>query len=151
MGTNFYLQHREDETRQLHIAKRNGTRWTFQAVFPARVFAQHGRKDVSVYYFVEDFTDMLPKKVCAITSLRDWIDVLENLPENATVTDDNCSGETADELLEQLRDVQPRDLRAYIREFNYTDDPAMQSVLQSIARDEFVDAGGNLMSYRQFT
>lgn len=146
METKYTLQHQGDESRQLRIAHRSEDAWTFQAVLADKAYANHKGDDVSVYYFVEDFEDMLPDDVFEITNLRDWVHVLENLPEGVVVTDEADEGVTAAGLVEQLRDVLSSNGGG---ESGPSEGSVMHLLLQSVTDDVVTDVEGNVFSLRR--
>lgn len=108
-------------------------------------------KDTSVYYYADKFEDLLPSGVKGITSIDDWVYVLSNLPEGVVLVDDNCSGETASELVDAIRSATPRPIGEAISRMGFEEDPTLRSVSQSMLQDEFVDRHGWLFTFRMFS
>lgn len=152
MGTSFYLKKKEDnDGRQLHVCRRSGKSWKFQGVHPSADFVARMGKDTSVYFYADEFKDFLPPDVKAITSVEDWVHVLTNLPEGVELTDNNFSGETAEELVALIHDTTPESLSDVSSRSSHSQDGVLEKISQSMAQDEFVDRHGWRFTFRSFS
>lgn len=151
MGTSFYLQRGSDEENRLHVCRRSGASWKFQGVYPSSDFVVRMGRNTGVYYFADEFRDFLPEEVVAITSVADWLYVLENLPEGVVLVDDNESGESAKELVEEIMSLSPEPLDEVLaREYVFQDE-GLRAISRSLAQDDFVDSRGWRFTYRKFS
>lgn len=152
MGTSFYLKKKEDnDGKQLHVCRRSGKSWKFQGVYPSADFVARMGKDTNVYFYADEFRDFLPPDLEAITSVEDWMYVLTNLPEGVELTDNNFSGETAEELVALIRDTIPESLSDVLSRSPRSQDEVLEKISQSMAQDEFVDRYGWRFTYRSFS
>lgn len=152
MGTSFYIQKKGDSDGQgLHVCRRSGRSWRFQGVYPSVEFVRRMGKDTSVYYFADEYTDLLPEGIKAITTVDDWLFVLRNLPDGVELVDDNCSGETASELANLIEDARPVLLEEVLNREHMSDDPVFRDIDQSMKEDDFVDRYGWQFTFRMFS
>lgn len=159
MSTNFFIRHKGSHDEGLHVAKRTGTsRWSFQGLYPSKRFITTMGKDPEVYQCVEDFKDILPKGIHAITSASDWIYVLENLSDNAEFYSENKDSEDTQEIISDWKNSTPQPIDAYCDRLEKemeqiagsSSAPISQELLYSLREDEFVDSRGWVFSYRSF-
>lgn len=159
MSTNFFIRHKGSHDEGLHVAKRTGTsQWSFQGLYPSKRFIATMGKDPEVYQYVEDFKDILPKEIHAITSIADWIYVLENLPDNAEFYSENKDSEDAQEIINDWKNSTPQPIDRYCDRLGKEmeqisgsgSDLIPQELLYSLMEDEFVDSRGWVFSYRSF-
>lgn len=152
MSTNFYIRKRGSEEEGLHICLRAGGYLMFQAVYPSRRFTDLAKKLSTVYYYVEDYKDILPEDVQAIASVDDWIYVLENLPENAEVYNDNEYPVTACELVNIIKTSQPEPLEEYceLNEKQNEKSAWSEDFIHRLYEDDFIDRKGWQFAYRMF-
>lgn len=151
MGTSFYIQKKGDSDGQrLHVCRRSGRSWKFQGVYPSADFVRQMGKDTNVYYFADEYENLLPEGIKAITAVDDWLYVLRNLPNGVELVDDNCSGETAIELADLIEDVCPVPLDEVLDREYVSDDPVFRAIDQSMRQDDFVDRYGWRFTYRIF-
>ena len=159
MSTNFFIRRKGLHDEGLHVAKRTGpSRWTFQGLYPSKRFIATMGKDPGVYQCVEDFKDILPKKIHAITSVSDWIYVLENLPDNAEFYSENKDHENTQEIINDWKNSTPQPIDSYCDRLEKEmkqiagsgNAPIPQELLYSLREDEFVDSRGWIFSYRSF-
>lgn len=159
MSTNFFIRHKDSRDEGLHVAKRTGpSRWSFQGLYPSKRFITTMGKDPEVYQFVEDFKDILPKEIHAITSIADWIYVLDNLPDNAEFYSENKDSEDTQEIISDWKNSTPQPIDSYCDRLEKEmeqiagsgSDLIPQELLYSLMEDEFVDSRGWVFSYRSF-
>lgn len=159
MSTNFFIRRKGLHDEGLHVAKRTGpSRWTFQGLYPSERFITTMGKDPEVYQCVEDFKDILPKGIHAITSVSDWIYVLENLPDNAEFYSENKDHENTQEIINDWKNSTPQPIDSYCdrleKEMGKMTGSGSalipQELLYSLIEDEFVDSRGWVFSYRSF-
>lgn len=153
ISTDFYIRKKGSDDEGLHVCKRVFKNWLFQGVYPSKRFTDLAGKDSNVYFYAEDHKDILPEGVKAITSVSDWIYVLENLPDGVELYDDNGSGETPAELVQAIKETSPETLeRFYERSENEQVMTRMsEELLHSLRRDDFIDREGWRFSYRSFS
>jgi len=159
MSTNFFIRRKGLHDEGLHVAKRTGpSRWTFQGLYPSKRFIATMGKDPGVYQCVEDFKNILPKGIHAITSVADWIYVLENLPDNAEFYSENKDHENTQEIINDWKNSTPQPIDSYCDRLEKEmkqiagsgNAPIPQELLYSLREDEFVDSRGWIFSYRSF-
>lgn len=159
MSTNFFIRHKGSHDEGLHVAKRTGpSRWSFQGIYPSKRFIATMGKDPDVYQYVEDFKDILPKEIHAVTSVSDWIYVLENLSDNAEFYSENKDSEDTQEIISDWKNSTPEPIDRYCerleKEVEQMSDSGSafipKELLYSLREDEFVDSRGWVFSYRSF-
>lgn len=125
----------------------------FQGVYPSKKYTDLAGKDSNVYCYADEHESILPEGVKAVTSVDDWIYILENLPDDVELYDDNCSGETSVELAQKMRNAEPESLESFCERTEKERDRhfAMLGVFQSIQSDNFIDRKGYQFSYRTFS
>ena len=153
MSTNFYIRKAGSEEEGLHVCLRTAGTLIFQAVYPSRRFTDLAGQTSWAYFYAEDFKEILPADVQAITSAEDWVYVLENLPEGVELYNDNEYPVTAIELANTITTSTPQPLAEYCEMFEkeIEESTLSEDFFHALNRDDLVDRKGWRLSYRSFS